>query len=649
MATAPSTVGSVTGEQQQQQQQQRDEPTQSFPPSHILQDGRHIYLPPASEAEKQKFLERSIARHHLLESNLSPQQDKQQEEKKDTTQPTIHPLAVASARLQANGISELSKAINLSGLVSTGEYFGLANIVDPSLEVSADKTETPQKVSTELADEQRLQAEYIGKRKRTQFEEAANVLERHERRMAAALTAQSVMDERFKDLRPHWRLVAPEHGTRAQPHAARPSELVAIDVDVYDRDRTGGGNQAVLGRSSTMGRIARRVPRFATIELQDDYKVNDDLVAWKEQHSVIAGGDDDDDDMKVESVKDDTTDKSIKTRAEPFAVADPTLGKIDVDFDPDKVPMLTLQFDISKPSTGFLQSTRLSPLTGHDKMEGSDESVVVSLQHSLFCASLFESIRRELVPEDDGDKTVGSVASKSNRTVWLSSEMDENFLPPPSLMAGGDNSSGGVRTLAVVHCHEGEVMVQLDCEYSLTVKLVEAGTPGHVDADAMEVDDASDGNAKANSGSQTPEQLEALCRALLLHAQDVYHDHSMKARAKALYKEEQQAPGLARIQKKDKMPPARILESCVNLGAKMIFERKIRRALKVSAPSWVALYIQKENELKIVTNNYKSPFSEFVNGQSRRSSPKSQSRWNGFHSQHSMRTASLPCLFSTNR
>ena len=477
-----STVGSVA----ESEKAQHDETTQSFPPSHILQDGRYIYLPPPSEAERSKFLERSIARYHLLESDLSTDEKKEEEEEttttKDstTTQPAIHPLAVASARLQANGIAELSKAINLSGLAATGEYFGLANIVDPSLDKT---TETPQKVSTEVADE-RLRAEYIGKRKRAQFEEAAQVLERHERRMAAAITAQSVLDERLKNLRPQWRLVAPEHATRALPHATRPSELVAIDVDVYDRDRTGGGNQAVLGGSSTMGRIARRVPRFATIELQDDYKVNDDMAAWKERYAIV---DKDDDSMKVEPAKKESAEEKIKTRAEPFAVADPTLGKIDVEFDPEKVPMLTLQFDISKPSTGFLQSTRLSPLTGYTEKGGSDENMIVSLQHSLFCASLFESIRRELVPEGD-DKTVGGAISKAQRIAWLSSEMDENFLPPPSLMAGGEDSSGSVRSLAVVHCLEGEVMVQLDCEYSLTVKLVEAGIPGSCDDDAMEID-----------------------------------------------------------------------------------------------------------------------------------------------------------------
>jgi hypothetical protein len=545
-----------------------DETAKSFPPSHILQDGRFIFLPAPTDAERAKFLERSIARHNLLRSDLGTEKEEKEEAKeegnKESTQPIVHPLAIASARLHANGISELSKAINLTGLVETGDYFGLTNIVDPSLEVPQKTPDSSQKESLVLINDQRLRAEYIGKRKRLQFEEASDVLHRHTRRVAAAVTAQSIIDQRLRALRPNWRLVAPEHGTRAQPHAVRPSELVAIDVDVYDQDRTGG--QA----SSTMGRIARYVPRYATLELQNDYNVKDDLKDWKKRYGLTQ-----EDGMEVEAEKKESSTVQ-KTRAEPFAVADPTLGKIDVDFDPDKVPMFTLQFDIRKPSTGFLQSACLSPLVAVEQggNEETDENVICSLQHSLFCASLFESIRRELVPEDNG-KTVGGL-SKVHRTVWLSSEMDENFLPPPSLMAGGENNSGGARSLAVVHCHEGEIMVQLDCEYTLTVKLVEAERTA---GDSMQVDDTVE-HQKAESGSQSPEQLQALCRALLLHAQTVYHSHSMKTRAKSRQKETKQLPGLARTQQREKILPPRILENCVNLGTKTIFVQKIRRALK---------------------------------------------------------------------
>ena len=566
---------------------QEDETVQSLPPSHVLQDGSFVYLPAPTALERAKFLERSIARHNLLRSDLGTENDdkkKEEEEevKKESTQPTVHPLAIASAQLHANGINELSKAINLSGLVETGDYFGLTNIVDPSLEVLQKSPDAPTKVSLELTDEQRLRAQYIGKRKRLQFEEAAEVLQRHTKRIAAAVTAQSIMDQRLRALRPNWRLVAPEHGTRAQPHAVRPSELVAIDVDVYNRDRTGG--QA----SMKLGRIARRVPRYATIELQDDYDVKEDLKDWKKLYELT------EEDSMEEETETKNSSTVPKTRAEPFAVADPTLGKIDVDFNPDKVSMLTLQFDIRKPSTGFLQSARLSPLivAGQSGNEENDENVIVSLQHSLFCASLFESIRRELVPEE-GEKTAGGLG-RAHRTAWITSEMDENFLPPPSLMAGRENDARGPCSLAIVHCHEGEIMVQLDCEYSLTVKLVEAERDA---GDLMEVDETVR-NTKAESGNQSPEQLQALCRVLLLHAQTVYHTYSIKARVKSRQKEENQTSGLARVQEKNKIPPPRILENCVNLGAKTIFVQKISRVLK-RVSKWLKSTMHSDERLTV--------------------------------------------------
>ena len=123
----------------------QDGVTQALPPSHILEDGRFIYLPPPNDGERSRFFERSIARHVLLQADMAETQtetktedkEKDKDDDDDKTAPKIHPLAVASARLQANGLAELNRAINLSQLVTTGEYFGLTNIVDPSLAVTA--------------------------------------------------------------------------------------------------------------------------------------------------------------------------------------------------------------------------------------------------------------------------------------------------------------------------------------------------------------------------------------------------------------------------------------------------------------------------------------------------------------------------------
>lgn len=176
---------------------------------------------------------------------------------------------------------------------------------------------------------------------------------------------------------------------------------------------------------------------------------------------------DDDEDDKLAAVN----------RAEPFAVADPTLGRVVENFDPNKVPMLNLQLDIEKTSAGFLKSCCLEPLTTlrvakGDKTEYSqDEDLLVVLQHSWFCASLFESIRQELDPSLE-NPTQFSVTQRSTPPVaWLSCESEQNFLPAPNRVVGGGY---GLSPLSVVHCHEGEVKVQLDSDYRLCVKLVEA-------------------------------------------------------------------------------------------------------------------------------------------------------------------------------
>lgn len=785
----PAAAGAAANNNKSDDNNETDEDynriTQSFPPSHILQDGRFIHLPPPNVRERSYFFERAIAQYGLLQKDIERQKtskttttsgDKTKEEEaaavvataeavKDTTdaeavvasiqkdendddtvtnnnkaseQPQVHPLAIASARIQALGIAELNRAINLSTLVQTGEYFGWTNIVDPTLEMigttttaTATPTTTEKKKDTtggggadgsddkkkkeqdgsstpkttnaattstavqtpgtsssaptknknekEMYEEQCIKAAYVLKRKRAQFEYASHVLTNHEKRMKQAIVAQAIPDLRLRQLRQHWRIVAPEHGIRAKPHATRPTEIIAIDVDVYDHKSStttaSSTRSNISNNASLVGRLASRVPRYATIELDtnkftlpkdsikkednnnndDDDKKMDDGDNKVKREADNEGDDDamdidandkksikkeekDDydqqDEMKEQEsgdIKNESTYKpSLCTIAEPFAIADPTLGKISTDFDPNKVTMLTLQFDIEKPSTGFCMSACLQPMTrgvslmekeakqqqqdknieekkksekdettsnSNDKKEyqeyQEDEQVLVSLQHSLFCAKLFESIRRELMGDDAAvDERGQPLRQHQNSVVWLTSESEENYLPPPSLMIqsiGGDASATAITksaalggALCVVHCHESEVKVQLDAEYTLRAKLVEAndGLDGGF----------SGGNDGKSSGSQSPEQLLVLCRSLLLHAQEEYHNHSLYQRAEQEKKRQQaeadalsQRPkGLDRIQKKEVAAQAKILQSCVALGTKMLFERRIRKALLVS-------------------------------------------------------------------
>jgi hypothetical protein len=582
----------VAPSNEEEQRQSSDQVASSSLPSHILEDGRFIYLPPPSKPERSRFLERSIVRHGLLEADMmgKAKEDKEAKEEKDTA-PKVHPLAVASARLQSSGLQELNRAINLSSLVQTGEYLGLTTIVDPSLEAEAANQSTSTAAIKTLAqrDEEKVKATFVLKRKRAQFEKASTVLERHRKRLEAAIDAQAVVDKRLFELRKQWRLVAPEHGTRARLHAARPTEVVAVDVDVYDRDRVGGGNKALIGEQPSLaGRLASRVPRFATIELKDTYQ---SLLKNKRQEekekSEVSEEMEVDGEEKKDEIK-NTQEPFLYTRAEPFAVADPTLGRVMENFDPSKIPMLTLRLDIQKSSTGFLQSAFLTPMATIENAQGAattyhaDEQVLVSLQHSLFCAALFGSIRSEL----DAEKAPAQAgaAQKVQPVAWLSCDSEQNFLAPPSVLAGR-NSGHGLSALSVVHCHEGELKVQLDSEYTLCIKLVEADIEK---GDSLEETPKNTATDASDSGSQSPEQLHALCRALLLHAQEVYHQHSLYLRAHAKKKREEEAAlgdgprGLAAIKKDDVLEKPRILQSCVSLGSKMLFEKRVRKALNVS-------------------------------------------------------------------
>lgn len=595
--------------------------THIVPPSHILPDGRYIHLPPPTEAESSSFFERAVASHHLISTEDAFQTSKEKK-KKENNKPYVHPLASASARLREKGIDELSKAINLGGLVSGGEYFGLTNVVNrPSTAVAPKKKEDeettnnsegknneshPDNESSSLLTDKKLRSSYALKRYRGQYEDASTVLATRSKRLLTSLSGRRVLDARLRNLRQRWRLCAPE---RKPGGMVRARDVVAVDVEVYDGNNAGDA----AGGGHTLGRIARRVPRFATVELEKDYNVSTDVNLLREEVQRVwrglKGGSNNkksvektnghDEPLAMEVDGGDTPKQQFKTKAEPFATADPTLGQIDPDFDPDKVPLLTLLFEIEKPSTGFVQRATLSSSFASENNRKEhilppDERVIGSLQHSLFCASLFESMRAEIIPPPT-QSSATHTQQRNESVAWLSSEMEESFLPPPSMMAGRDNCyTGELRLLCVVHCHEGEVKVQLDDEYCLTAKLIEVGKSVGVATstitDSSTVLSNDEIINQSNSGSESPVRLQALCKALLLHSQSLYHEHRMKIEMdeQGDNRETAKPVGLARIIKEKKKHSPHILQSCVGLGCKLIFENKIRAALKVSFGAYIS-------------------------------------------------------------
>ena len=157
---------------------------------------------------------------------------------------------------------------------------------------------------------------------------------------------------------------------------------------------------------------------------------------------------------------------------------------------------------------------------------------------------------------------------------------------------------GESRLLCVVHCHEGEVKVQLNEEYCFTAKLIEVGTTV-----AAARDDDNNNNNNNNevsttnrndsgalnesSGTESAARLQTLCKALLLHAQYLYHEHRTIKQTKNNNRQNHaldtaKPKGLARVKKEEKLQSPQILQSCVGLGCKYIFERKVRSVLKVS-------------------------------------------------------------------
>jgi hypothetical protein len=823
-------------------------------PSHILATGQYIHLPKPTPAEHSSFFQRAITTHQLVSADKHKQARLEEEKKEkgsqakknsetktisafdksdgdtgthsepstanleqqaqdasatrekaigdldadnnkdkdDDVATKIHPLAIASARVDGVGVAELSKAINLGTLVASNEYFGWANIVSQEgLEAiaaattamettkqqqqsnnsdnktdashgaggdaSASKSDTasgelvPNAPSAERlvrqALDSNLRAAYLLKRKHSALHDASLFLEKHQRRLSSSVAKQRLVDRRYIQLRHRWRLVAPEHGTRVSG-PVRSEEVVAVDVETYDRDRVGGGNNAAAssggllgdlsggGGDSTKRRLARMVPRYATIELQlaEQTGVDDEDDDNKTKGATKAEADDSNrgsqmdvdttksDAMSVDSVpqngdaiakeKKRETSKTgtakeqpssaqiiqelskklyLQTKAEPYAVADPTLGKLDLDFDPAKVPVWTLLLSVTKTSTGYTASSTLSSLSNDDdflsmeqgtadktqahpidavvnitmnengdtsatdggvheqetplkRKKTKDECVIQSLQHSLFCASLFDVIRHEITTAHAGSTATGSTsssaaaaangtnnssssparvsnkgkktstkapvhqASKTRATVWISSEVNETYLPPPLLMASGRDHASTTTGFCVIYCQEGEVKVQLNPEYALTIKLIELGTATGTAAELWDASSSKkDANKKDSSagilekqksdekacGSQTPEALQILCRSLLLHAQFIYHDFRTTIAAKETGKltvgnkdavQKQYAGHLTTsspLLLKKESTCARILEHCVGFGAKVLLEGKIRGVLKV--------------------------------------------------------------------
>ena len=668
--------------------------------------------------------------------------------------PQIHPIQIASARIHTLGISELSKVINLSSLIQSNEYFGLTSVFDKSTLMNNNKnnnndpvsstssTSIPPTKSTETTStkiqssvrnndgttnkllissndtntknitknekdiivqqkdeekttqmkEQILRSEYILKRKQLQYESSYTSLQSHYKRLKVLTTTQHTLDTRLLELRKRWRLNVPNHGVHVQ-YPIQPTDVIAVDVDIYASRNDEEEVYYIGSKSNDKNSRKAKVPRFATIELSNDYNIQEQMKRrhshhhhhHKRHHSH--SHDHHDNHIQEEKIKDHNQAQKQDfdghhTVAQPFLITESTSSSLFDNFNSSNnsnsnLPMLTLVFQIEKSSTGFKQSVALSSNSEISSLTSSsssssltkaenndevdtiekeqnvtqsiirnktklqkDELYIQSLQHSLFCSNIFDIIRQEIIgePNPSSNQVQSRQAQKHNNSrnsvstkgglstgvanqqiTWLSSEMEDSFLPSPSLMAGfssiqrntedGDilNRPNSQPQISVIYCHEGEVKVQLDSEYAFSVKLVDINNQ---DIDNQSCKSGEDNGSKCDSGSQSPEQLNILCRLLLLQAQYVYHenrkaqiqklneareaqrknnddtsnmntrvDYSAGIKRKGQTAKENQSNQKLQL---SAMSPPHILQSCVLLGKKFILEKKIRNALKVS-------------------------------------------------------------------
>lgn len=549
-------------------------PVNPFPTtSHINKNGTFIPLSEPTPNNSAHFFARSVLQYEFLNNSFTSL--KSSSELKSSTNATIErdtnklkapKLSIASARLNSPSITELSKSINLCSLVLNGDYLDVAVVSAEHSKTDDTKTLT---VSETL--EANTRALYLLKRKKNNFSSIMQVLYRHSRHCRVVIGAQRIIDRRLLELRESgWRLEAAEHGQN-NLSPLQSDEAVYVDLDMY------GSN-----RGETM-RTKRRIPRYASIELGEGYSI---IAQHKKQKNHMYPS------------------LLPQTIAEPFPRS-------------SKVPILFLQLQLEKSSTGYIQS---QSLISKDNVDTNDEAVIQTLQHSLFCANLFEKIHREV--------------ENSHKIIWLGIGMQDTFLPHSSW----NGFLADDMAVSVVYCHEGEIKVQLNEEYSLIIRLVELNGSYDDNGLSSEMSEShvsqSDYLVGEQSGSLSIKELEVLCCMLLHHIQTLYHLHSRKEdentnvsgectgkvnslesnfdysgstlrqsrsrrRRIGLYSSQSSLSNIVSLPNVQVHKTSNILQSCIRLGVKFIIVGKVRKGLKHLSQWFCQVYPNFSSTLQI--------------------------------------------------
>ena len=358
-------------------------------------------------------------------------------------------------------------------------------------------------------------------------------------------------------------------------------KLWRFDVEIYDRKTNvvGGGNSGISGENSNNG-MAEKVPRYATIELSNDYIVRKDL----------------EDLRRVSKNENGNTTNVLRALQHSLLCA------------------------------GLLDSIRAEVIDTNDDGNNNNNKKRNNNNNSETATTNASSWQKGKKKRRIGSNMIasgggsgGGIAAGSSgesMVAWIAGGgTEETFLPPPSLM-GGD--------LGVAHCHEGEVRIRLDPRHDLSVRLVEVGTETTNNGIKSSEDNNNDNSGKEdkNAGDNDNgdinnddkdcidrQRLRSICRLLFLNAQLLHHDRQLQHASSTVINPpngsstrgrnnstvvDYNGVGLGGRETRHEslnIPnnnlstvTARrsgILRSCVGLGAKLLLEREIRQNLMV--------------------------------------------------------------------
>jgi len=607
---------------------------QPKPHSHVFADGRFMPVVTPTAKEQATVFAQEVAKAGLIQINdrhdeLDAPEDSVQQKQRQK-QPLIHPIAQATGHIRGQCLGELSKAVNLAGLVLGGEYIELHHVLQNDYAEDGitdnggkrDSRSTTQTINDTFANsfvepstdpqilqlDSALRANFILQRKQKNYLSCQRTLHRHATACYAATALYHYHLDRHMLLlrRNGWKMTLPLRKKMLESMSSRKRmissrDIAALQLNIYRVD------PPTSPRS--ISSLFSRVPHFATVEIID--KAISSLSSCQKHPSTSyhrrsskKRRTDMDSSVKKEEVHVHPNHETPSLPTEPMhSTTSPsylssivqiqplTYGSTDTSISSTRHDNIcrSLVFQLEDTTNGNIisqhelsHSSEILDHAGHD----SEDSILDTLQQSLFCAQLFESLKSEVLQftSSSGLATKGSnigtaTSTQSHSTtatsIWLPRGMSDAGIPPPSLMIGSGKVGGSVPVVienvdilprfTVIYCHEGEFKILFNSRYTLIVTLQEYSLDRCIKVTEI-----------ANNIDVNPEyrRLSLILRLLLLHSQSMYHVYRKEL-------DEVMPPSVSDKSIQESPSPPRILQSCLALGSKCIMEFEIRKNLEV--------------------------------------------------------------------